>query len=404
MREKQSLTREVRPRYQKATREEKKAILAEYLNDTGYNRKYALRLLNQKAVKELVVLAGGKAVKIKPEKKKRKKRAGKKIYTDDVIASLRLIWEFFWNKCGKILAPLMRQQMKYIAEWRAFKITPEIRKKLEKISPATIDRALKKDKDAMKIKGKSLTKKPETLKNRIPIRTFYTSEEKKTPGYIQVDSVHHCGASTRGEYLLTMTATDVFSGWVELRVLLNKAWKWSFEALQDIRSSLPFQFLEYHSDNGGEFLNEAVESWCKNEHVPFTRSRDHHSNDNQFVEQKNDKCVREYIGYARMTGATELELVRDVYKYLNPFLDYFLPTAKLKEKVRIGSKEKRKHDDPRSPYARLMESEAVPKKVKDTLKKNCALYNPVVLQDNINKAVDKLNKAVAKRCATHSYS
>jgi hypothetical protein len=404
MREKQALTREVRPRYQKAAREEKKAILAEYLENTGYNRKYALRVLNERPAKELLLVRGGKAVRIKPEKKRRKKRAGRKVYTEDVIASLRLIWIFFWNKCGKILAPLMREQMEYIAEWPAFKIRAEIREKLEKISPATIDRALKKDRDAMKVKGKSLTKKPETMKNRIPIRTFYTREERQTPGYMQVDSVHHCGASTGGEYLLTMTATDVFSGWVELRILPNKAWRWSFEALKDIRAGLPFQFLEYHSDNGGEFLNGAVEAWCKSEHVPFTRSRDHHSNDNQFVEQKNDKAVREYIGYARMTGPLMLDLVREVYKNLIPFLDYVLPTAKLKEKVRIGSKEKRTHDKPRSPYARLMESDAVPQEVKGVLKKNCLLYNPVVLQDNINKAVDRLNRAVAEISAGHPSS
>jgi hypothetical protein len=125
-------------------------------------------------------------------------------------------------------------------------ITPEIRQKLLEVSPATVDRILKKDKDELKLKGKSCTKSVHHLKNRIPIRTFYTSAERKTPGYIQTDTVHHCGASTAGEYLLTLTATDVFSGWVTLRGLLNKAWKWTFDALSDVRATLPFPFLEYH--------------------------------------------------------------------------------------------------------------------------------------------------------------
>jgi hypothetical protein len=136
--------------------------------------------------------------------------------------------------------------MLFIADWPAFGITPEIRKKLLEVSPATIDRALKKDKDDMKLKGKSCTKSVHRLKNHFPIRTFYTSAERKTPGYLQIDTVHHCGASTGGEYLLTLTATDVFSGWVTLRGLLNKAWKWAFEALTDVRATLPFPFLEYH--------------------------------------------------------------------------------------------------------------------------------------------------------------
>ncbi|GMO68692.1 MAG: hypothetical protein Ta2A_16990 [Treponemataceae bacterium] len=175
MKEKQALTREVRSRYRSASKKDKSKILDEFVENTNYNRKYALRVLNTKPVKEVSVAVYGKTIKFKPEKKKRKKREGKRIYGDEVIASLRLIWEFFWCKCGKILAPLMRDQMCFMAEWSAFGITPDIREKLEKISPATIDRVLKKNRDAMRLKGKSCTKSNDTLKNRIPIRTFYTS-------------------------------------------------------------------------------------------------------------------------------------------------------------------------------------------------------------------------------------
>jgi hypothetical protein len=397
MKEKQALVREVRSRYQGASREEKSGILAEFLETTKYNRKYALRVLNAKPVKEVLVVVDGKTVKVKPEKQKRKKREGKRIYGDEVIASLRIIWEFFWWKCGKILAPFMRQQMEFIAQWPAFGITEEIREKLEKISPATIDRVLKKDKAAMNLRGKSCTKSNKKLKNRIPIRTFYTSAERKKPGFIQIDTVHHCGASTAGEYLLTLTGTDVYSGWVCLYGLLNKAQKWTFEAISDIRSTLPFPFLEFHSDNGGEFINEYVEKWCKTENVPFTRSRSHKKNDNCFVEQKNGKCVREYIGYDRFTTATELAYVNSVYKSLNPLLNFFMPTMKLVSKTKVGSKEIKKYDTPRSPYKRLMESDLLAENVKSKLTKLYSLYNPVMLQQNINKAVISLQDAVERK-------
>ena len=82
----------------------------------------------------------------------------------------------------------MRQQMKYIQQWSAFRITDGIAEKLKKISPATIDRYLKKDRDALKLKGKSLTKPLKSLKSRIPIRTFYSGEERKTPGFWQIDT------------------------------------------------------------------------------------------------------------------------------------------------------------------------------------------------------------------------
>ncbi|MDR3341826.1 MAG: hypothetical protein LBT14_03380 [Treponema sp.] len=197
MREKQALTREVKQCYQAASREEKPVILDEFLQNTAYNRKYALRVLNKKTVRKVLLTVGGETVKRKPAK--RKARQGKKIYSDEVIASLRLIWNFFWNKCGKIFAPLMRQQMPFIADWPAFHITPEIREELMTISPATIDRALKKDKTELKLRGKSRAKSTNRLKNRIPIRTFYTSAEWKKPGFIQVDTVHHCGQFTGGE-------------------------------------------------------------------------------------------------------------------------------------------------------------------------------------------------------------
>jgi hypothetical protein len=124
----------------------------------------------------------------------------------------------------------MRQQMDALALWQAFGITADIKAKLLAISPATIDRALKKDKAALALKGKSLTKPGDLLKHRIPIRTLYSSQERKLPGFIQIDTVHHCGQTTSGEYLLTLTATDVASGWICLYALLNKAHRWTFAA------------------------------------------------------------------------------------------------------------------------------------------------------------------------------
>jgi hypothetical protein len=400
MSEKKALTQEVTTRYRAASKKEKSAILNEFVKNTGYNRKYALRVLGRKTMREVLVKVDGKTVKLKPSKRKRKVRQGKKIYTDEVVASLRLVWNFFWNKCGKILAPLLRQQMPFIADWPAFGITPEIRQKLVTISPATIDRVLKKDKAELKLRGKSCTKSTNKLKYRIPIRTFYTSAERKKPGFIQVDTVHHCGVSTGGEYLLTLTATDVYSGWVSLRGLLNKAWKWTFEALTDVRKTLPFPFLEYHSDNGSEFINESVAKWCKDEHVPFTRSRSHKKNDNCFVEQKNDKCVREYVGYDRMTTNGDLACLSAVYGSLEPLLDFFMPTMKLVSKVKTGSRDTKKYDEARSPYQRLLESKAMEQSVKDSLTKLYALYNPVILQHDVNVAVVKLRESLEAKYAS----
>ena len=150
---------------------------------------------------------------------------------------------------------------------------------------------------------------------------------------------HHCGQATYGHYILSLTATDVFSGWVEPRALLNNAHSWTFKALSDIRGSVPPPVIEFHSDNGSEFINNAAESWCKTEGIAFTGSRSRKKNDNCFAEQKNGAVVREYVGYDRFEGAEEQALLAAVYKPLAPLLNFFMPTQKLKSKTRVGSKE-----------------------------------------------------------------
>ena len=396
MKEKKAVTREYGPRYHKASKKEKKTLLDEFIRLTGYHRKSAVRLLGAKPVKQVLLYVDGKPVKLKPQKKRPSNRKGKRVYTDEVIKCLRLVWTFFWFKCGKILAPLMRQQMRYIAQWPAFGISGEIAEKLKTISPASIDRYLKKDKETLKLKGKSGTKPLPSLKSRIPIRTFYTSQERKKPGFWQIDTVHHCGQATSGQYLHTLTATDIASGWIELRSLLNNAHKWAFEALSNIKSSAPLPVLEFHSDNGSEFINNATELWCKQNRVSFTRSRDHKKNDNCFVEQKNGAVVREYVGYDRLEGTEEQALLAAIYRPLAPLLNFFMPTQKLKSKTRAGSKEIRVYDEPRSPFQRLTESKELPQQTKDSLLAQIALYNPVELQDNVNKAIMRLRRRLAQ--------
>jgi hypothetical protein len=302
MKEKQAVTRKYKPRYQKATKKARPDLLDEFTRLTGCHRKSAVRLLSGTPVREVLIHVDGGVVKLTPDTKRPANRKGTRFYTDEVIASLRLVRTFFWYKRGKIPAPLMRQQMKYIAGWPAFHITEDIAEKLKRISPATIDRYLKKDRAALRLKGKSLTNPLSSLKSRIPIRTYYPSQERKKSGFWQIDTVHHCGQATQGQYVHTLTATDVASGWIEPRSLLNNAHSWTFKALSDIKQTVPLPVLEFHSDNGSEFINHTTEIRCAKESLPFTRGRDHKKNDNCFVEQKNGAGVREHAGYDRLEG------------------------------------------------------------------------------------------------------
>jgi transposase InsO family protein len=198
-----------------------------------------------------------------------------------------------------------------------------------------------------------------------------------------------------------LTAADVASGWIELHSLLNNAHKWAFEALAHVKSASILPVNEFHSDKGSEFINKAPERWCKDKGLPFTRSRDRKKNDNclrhkRRVEQKNGAVVREYAGYDRLEGLEEQAPLAAVYRPLVPLLNFFMPTQKLASKTRVGSKEIKAYDEPKSPFQRLMESAEAPQETKDTLLAQIALYNPVELQHNVNKAIMRLRQRLAQ--------
>jgi hypothetical protein len=271
-----------------------------------------------------------------------------------------------------------------------FPMSKEVKKLLLSASPSTIDRLLRAEKKKLALKGKSGTKPGKLLKKQIPVRTYYADGDKK-PGFFEIDTVHHCGTSDSGEFCLTLTATDVYSGWTELRPTLNKAFAWVFKALADIKSSLPFPLIGLDSDNGSEFINRAVLAWCQSESIQFTRSRAYRKNDNCFVEQKNNACVRNFVGYGRYAFEAHRDALAAVYRPLCPLLNYFMPTIKLLSKTRVGSTIKKVYDkNVLSPYQRLLASADLADDVKLKLAKQYKGYNPVRLQQEVHKAVDAL--------------
>ena len=190
MQEKKALTREISKRYQQAQKKEKSTILDEVVKTTGYNRKYALHILANWG-KTSTVRLSGKAVRLEASPGKRRKGGGRKpVYTEEFVTTLRDIWVFFWYRCGKILAPFIREQINYLE--KPFRITPEVRELLLKVSPATIDRKLKEDKKKLAFKGKCGTKPGNLLKKQIAVRVYYADADKK-PGFFEADTVHRCG-------------------------------------------------------------------------------------------------------------------------------------------------------------------------------------------------------------------
>jgi hypothetical protein len=227
MRTKRIITEVTAKRCRTADRKGKTRIPDEFVKTTGYNRKYALHILANRGKTALVRL-DGEAVKLRAgnERGPKKRRPGSgrpKTYTEDVVAALRVIWAVYGWMCGKRLVPFIRASIGWLAADPAFRIeTEEVRAKLVRISPSSVDRLLRKDRAALRVKGKSLTRPGALLKSRIPVRTFFHWDERK-PGFFEIDTVSHCGANSSGEFCSTLTVTDVSSGWTEVRALRNRA-------------------------------------------------------------------------------------------------------------------------------------------------------------------------------------
>ena len=210
-------------------------------------------------------------------------------------------------------------------------------RKLRKISASTIDRLLKRERKKLEIKGRKGTKPGTLLKHKIPIRTFADWNDNK-PGFMEIDLVSHDGGNEYGDFAQTLDMTDIYSGWTETRAVKNKAHKWVFEAIREVRKDLPFDLLGIDSDSGGEFINHALYNYCVEEKITFTRGRSYRKNDNCYVEQKNYSVVRRAVGYFRYDTDEEVDILNALYGYLRLYTNHFQPVMKLVEKVRIGSK------------------------------------------------------------------
>jgi hypothetical protein len=265
----------------------------------------------------------------------------------------------------------------------------ETKKKLLRISAATIDRLLRQERKKYELKGRSLTKPGTLLKHQIPIRTFSEWDEQR-PGFVEIDLVGHEGGNPRGDFIQTLNVTDVCTGWTEMQAVKNKAQIWVFEALKDIRKRLPFDLLGIDSDNGSEFINDHLVRFCREEQITFTRSRSYRKNDNCFVEQKNYTIVRRHVGYSRYDTEIAQKLLNELYGHLRLYVNFFQPVMKLIQKTRIGSRVRKKYDVPQTPYQRVLVSAHVKENKKETLRQQYAHLNPAMLRRQIAKLQNKL--------------
>jgi len=382
--------------YKKLSKKEKTERLDNLIAITGYNRDYASRLLSQSGRCVYVKDISGKSYRLIGDARKKKKRSRKRKYDTEVFKVLKHIWAIMDYPCGKRLSSCMSWLVPKLEVCGEIELEEEVREKLLTISASTIDRLLKGEKKKIALKSRKSTKPGTLLKNQIEVRTFADWNKAKV-GFMEMDLVSHEGGNPRGDFAFSLTLTDVCSGWTENRAVKNRAQKWTFEALDNIKKRLPFSIKGLDSDNDSTFINYHMLHYCEENHITFTRSRAGNKNDGCYVEQKNWSIVRRTVGYARYDTDEEVDILNQIYDVLRLYVNMFQPVAKLISKERQGAKVKKIYDTPRTPCQRLLESPDIPEEVKVQLQKTFDELNPAALKREIDRLLRKLTKAYLQK-------
>jgi hypothetical protein len=366
---KQQYMATLRERYFRGSKKEKGAILDEYCRNTGEDRKHAIKKFRYT---------------IKPKKSGERKRRGE-TYDGPVKAALAAVWDIFDRPCGKRLAPLLATEVVRLRTLGELSCSDETVAKLRRITPATIDRKLRHEKEVLLLGRKHRGNRDFLLSHAVPVKTA-GEVPRDVPGFIQLDCVEHCVCSTAGEYVLSLSAVDACSGWWEGDAVLGKAYGRSLAALQDMRERMPLAWSELHPDNGSNILNWHVQRFTTAEGIRLSRSRPYRKNDNCLVEQKNHTHVRKVVGYLRHDTEQERELIASLYRSeLRRYKNFFQPVMKLVAKERVGGRIVKRYDEPATPYARLMASSVLSAEAKAALREEYERLNPAELKRRIEE-------------------
>lgn len=373
---KHELAAALQGRYVKAGRKEKGQILDEFVAATGYHRKRAVGLLRQgppptRRGPPWPPACGGLGGR-------------PRVYSAVAVGALRQVWEASGELCGKRLAPFLDELVSALEAEGALRVAAPVREQLLRMSAATIDRRLRPFRLQQR-RGLGTTKPGTLLKQQVPVQP-YTPWDEQRLGFVEIDLVAHCGTTTAGHYVNTLTVTDVATGWTECAAVWGKGQAAVCGALEQIRDRLPFPLLGIDSDNGAEFLNAHLVRWCEQEQLTFTRSRPYWKNDQAHVEQKNWSVVRRLLGYDRYETEAELALLQRVYQWLRLWTNHWQPVLKLIGKEREGAKVRKQYDRAQTPYRRVLASERLGPEAQERLEQEHAAHGPTAVWKEIEAA------------------
>jgi hypothetical protein len=355
-------------RYALRNREGKSRMLDELCEDYEYERKYAIKLLSGG-----LPAASGRA------------HPGPKPQYEVIEPVVRQMWLTAEQPCGKRLVPILGQWLPYY-ERRFGRLSYRQRQLVRQVSAATLDRLLAPARAEHSGRGRGGTKPGSLLRSEIPIRTG--TWDLSQAGYLEADSVAHCGGSLAGDFIWSLTYTDILSGWTEGGAVWNKGAAGVLAATRAVEERLPFALLGFDSDNGGEFLNHHLWSYMRErkDAVEFTRSRPYHSDDNAHVEQKNWTWARQLLGYGRLEDPELVAPISALYREVwAPWQNFFLPCLKLEQKWREGSHWRKRYEPPRTAYERLCAPGILTLKQRRQLRERYESLDPFDLKDKLEE-------------------
>jgi len=361
-----------RERYQQASRVEKGRLLDEVVAVTGFHRKAAIRLLSRRRRRG----AG-------------QRRGRPRQYGSDVAEAARVVWEAAGYIGARRLQPFVNELLDRLKACGEARLHPDTERLLRQASAATLQRLLAPYRSLAPPRGQTITTAGAWLKHQIPVRTFADWDDAR-PGFLEIDLVAHCGESTQGFYLCTLTSVDIATGWVELQAVWGKGQQRVQGGVHALRRQLPMPLLGLDSDNGSEFINHAFLAYCRQHHITFTRSRPYKKNDSAHVEQKNGALVRHLVGYGRLATRAAHRQLADVYRLVRLQANFFQPVRKLLEKHHEGATLHRRYDRAQTPFQRLCAANILSSA---KLQEVTVLYqslNPLQLQRQLQAELDRL--------------
>lgn len=364
--------------YAQADRAKRKRILDDVCETTGYERKYANRLLTG-------------------SRKFREHKGRGATYTErDRVVLIRI-----WREVGCPCTPYFKANIEeWLEEYRAYvaHVPDDVAVHILSMSPSTMDRMLKgvkREKPGSMQRNRRSGRNDELLKAIECKSGELVMGCNVRPGDVQTDTVAHCGGDMGGNFWWTLTATDRKTQWTELQPAWNRGMYATRDALDAAMRRIPFEVWSVHHDNGKEYVSSAVAEWRGERwKMPFSRSRPYQKNDNAHVEQKNGSVVRTLLGEGRLDKrALEQELRRlceDYSDYRNFCVPCKMLVAKVKRKDGKGFS--CRYDRPHTPYARALSDPSVPQDAKDALMRRKAKINGIELYHRVLKRLRRVRR------------